>query len=127
MLHRISPRQLLTIDTAGASLTALSMGGLFATEFIATGIPSALLWGLTAAAVALAGTGGVSLVSSRDPKRALFGLACLNLAYCLVTALLWAIYFPALTWIGVAYFPLEILVITILVSFELRASLQFPP
>ena len=126
MLHRLRLRQLLFIDTVGASLTALSIGGLFATEFIATGIPSALLWILSMAAVALAGTGGVSLVLRFDSKRALFGLACLNLAYCLVTALLWTIYFPALTWIGVAYFPLEIIVITILVSFELRASLQGP-
>jgi hypothetical protein len=118
----IAPRTLLQLDVAGAGLTSVVHGALFATGLVPTGIPPAVLalMALAAAGFALIGFRGQARPEHVVPT--LRRVALLNTLFCLASAAVWVAWFDQLTVWGLIYFPAEILVLLALSSLELRAA-----
>lgn len=110
------------VDIAGALVTSVSIGALFATNVLPTGMPVSVLLALSVAAAGLAAVGSFRLAIASDPARTLRILAGLNTAYCAVSGALWWLHFDHLTTWGRLYFPAELVVILALALAELRSS-----
>ena len=51
-------------------------------------------------------------------------IATANALYCLTTLTVVIIFRDSITWVGVVYFTIEIVIVTILAALEFRKSLQ---
>lgn len=120
----VTPRTLILIDIAGAFLTSMITLALFATGIIPTGMPSWTLLFLGVAAVFLGSFGAYRIATASNHFNTLAFLAFLNIDFCILSAILWWSNLNQLTILGRIYFPVEILIIVILVLFELRQSLS---
>jgi hypothetical protein len=115
------PGLVLLIDGIGAILSAFFLGVVTTTLEPYVGMPRRVLFVLALVALAYGAysIGGYCLRRSewRSWLRAISGL---NLAYCGATAALVVAFWARLTFIGVTYFLLEILLIGFLVVVERR-------
>lgn len=120
----LTPRTLILIDIAGAFLTSTIILVLFATHIISIGMPSWNLIPLGIAALLLGLFGIYRLTTASNHSSTLVLLAILNFVFCILSAVLWWSNLDQLTFLGRFYFPVEIIIIVILVLFELRQWLS---
>ena len=118
----LTPHRLVQIDIFGAFVTCAMTGALLATNVIPTGMPVFLLICMAFAAGGFFLIGLFCHLASINPSKTLQLLAILNASFCVVSGLLWVLHFERLTWFGRVYFPIEILIVSVLVVFEFRAS-----
>ena len=116
------PALLLRIDAAGALVTCLMTGAVFATDRGPTGLPVAILVGMAVAAAVLCLLGLTGLTRPARQNGTLRLLAVLNALFCIVSALIWMRWWGQLTMWGVLYFPLEVMVVLALAVIEWRAT-----
>jgi hypothetical protein len=123
MLKNVSYKNIFLIDGMGAVLTALLLSQLLARLVPVFGMPSAILYPLAAIAACFAIYSLLChLLVKKNWKPFLRGIAVANTLYCLTT-LGWVIYlWNSLTWLGIAYFLGEILIVMTLVRVEIKMS-----
>ena len=121
MATNLSFKQLFLLDGIGAAVTALLLSQVLARYQSVFGMPQSVLWVLAATA------GGFAVYSllchrlvNKHWKRYLGGIALANTGYCIITLGLIGYWFEKLTYLGVAYFVGEIILIMILVGLEFR-------
>lgn len=117
----INPKRLFVIDGSGALLSAFFLAIVLVKLDI--GMPNNILYFLAAlpCIFALYSFGCYFLIKSNWPPY-LKGIALANLFYCCLTIGLIAHFYENLTTLGFCYFLLELLVVGILITIELRAS-----
>jgi cation transport ATPase len=115
--------KLFLIDGIGAIITALLLSQVLARYESVFGMPASLLYILAGVAACFA---VYSLTCYWRIKEGgapfLTGIAVANTLYCIATLGIVAYRFDTLTWLGVAYFIGEVLVVMALVSVELGAA-----
>lgn len=124
MTHRpASVRRLFLVDGIGALASAVMLGLVLTTWEPVFGMPSRVLVPLALVAVAFA---AYSLTCHRKNVGPdfLLGIAVANTLYCGVTLALVLAHRTSLTWLGLAYFVGEVLVILGLVAVEFNAVRQ---
>ncbi|WP_340105326.1 hypothetical protein [Rhodohalobacter sp. 8-1] len=120
---RYTTKSLFLIDAAGACTTALLLSQVLARYESVFGIPVHILYILTAIAICFAiYSSSCYLLVEKNKATFLKVIAAANLLYCILTLGLIILYVITLTWIGIAYFIGEIMVILTLVWLELRTS-----
>ncbi len=119
----LAPRQLFLIDGVGALVTA-GMLGMVLTRFESYfGIPSTILYPLSAVALIFCIYSLINYFMIGTNWRVFLKLiAIANSIYCLVTlSVIFSIY-DSLTWLGLAYFLGEIIIVMTLVSIEWKKA-----
>lgn len=125
-LATLTVRQLFLIDALGAVLTAVMLGVLLPALEPHFGMPRRVLVPLSAVAL------GFAVYSATCHRRAararwMLVIATANALYCLGTLSLVLHFRASLTWLGVAYFLGEAVVILSLVVVEMRVALRELP
>lgn len=120
-LRTASVQKLLLVDGLGALLSALMLGLVLTTWERAFGMPSRTLVPLAVVA-ALFALYSLSGHFTNRGSAYLLGIAVANTVYCGVTLALVVAFRDALTWLGLAYFVGEILLILGLVLAEIRVA-----
>lgn len=119
---KVSPRNLLCLDAVGALVTCLLIGVVLASNRVATGLPTEILWLLAALAGILFVTSLTSSLFAARPAKMLKYIAIANLSYCVLTLTICVIKLRQLTIWGLIYFSLEAAVIILLASWEWRVA-----
>lgn len=116
-------KKLLLVDGLGAVLSTVMHGVVLVMLHEQIGMPKYVLYPLALIAVAFAifSLGSYFLASGKW-WRNLKAIAIANLSFCLLSAVLMALYFQDLSLIGKLYFGAEILVVVILAGIELRTA-----
>jgi len=111
------------IDGLGAILTALLLSQVLARFEPVFGMPRDILW-LLAGVVACFAIYSIScyLFLEKNGKPYLQGIAIANMLYCLTTLGLLIYLRASLTYLGLAYFIGEMIIILILVRWEFSAA-----
>ncbi len=122
MLKKPSIKLLFLIDGIGAIVTALLLSQVLARFESTFGMPKDILYILAA----IAGCFAVYSLSchfglKRNRAPYLKAIAVANTLYCMTTLVLVIYCYPSLTWLGVAYFIGEIVIVMTLVRIEWRA------
>jgi peptidoglycan/LPS O-acetylase OafA/YrhL len=118
----ITPKRLLQVDAAGALATAVTTGCLLAPQIIPTGLPAPILYSMAAAAGCFFLIGSATSILCSEYRTPLRWLAILNTAYCVTTIMLCISFSKSLTHWGWIYFPIETMIVGILVYFEWTVS-----
>ena len=117
-----SKKQLFIIDGLGALLTAFCLVAVLAPFEGTFGMPKRILYFLAVpACIFFLYSLCCYFFVTKNSGLYLKAIAIANLLYCLSTVVLVFIKYESLTKYGLAYFLLEVLVIILLVSVELRA------
>lgn len=123
MALKVSIKTLFLIDGIGAVITALLLSQVLARYESVFGMPASLLYILAGVAACFAVYSLTCYWRIKEGGAAfLTGIAVANTLYCIATLGIVAYRFDNLTWLGVAYFIGEILVVMGLVSVELSAA-----
>ncbi|UYZ61232.1 hypothetical protein [Hymenobacter latericus] len=126
-LPPIPPRALLLLDGLGALLSAIMLGGFWASKRFnpALGLPVPWLYLLSGLALVLAlHSLGRWVWRPARYRGALQAVAGFNLLYMAITAGLLIYFFGQVSWLGRLYFAFELLIIAWLIARELRAANQ---
>ena len=120
MLKKLTFKKLFLLDAIGATITALLLSQLLARLQSFFGMPKNILHGLAAIAVCFAIYSFTCYFKAieKNWKLLMKGIAVANTLYCLITLTLVIYLYNTLSWIGIAYFIGEIMVIFILVRIE---------
>lgn len=126
MLKNITYRKLFLIDAIGAVVTAISLSQVLARFESVFGMPEHILYILAS----IAGCFAVysfccHLWIRRNWTPFLIGIAVANTIYCLTTLVLVFYFKDSLTWLGIAYFIGEIMVVMALVRFEFKIITRY--
>lgn len=115
------PRILFVIDAAGALLTAFLIGIVWLKFQQYIGMPAAVLKMLAIIAfiIGLYSTGCFLLVKNSWPSF-IKAIAIANGLYSVLTLCLLGIYYPVLSIIGIIYFLVEIVIISLLICLEFK-------
>lgn len=117
------PGAIFLTDGLGALLTAFFLGGVLSRWEALFGMPRSVLYPLAAVGLLFAAYSlSCYFFKVKRWKPFLLGIALANLGYCLVSLVLVAMFFQRLTALGVAYFGVEILVVSILILIEIRLA-----
>ncbi|XWW47355.1 hypothetical protein JYG30_07900 [Fibrella sp. USSR17] len=120
----MSPKRLFLVDGLGAVLTSISLLAVLRPLEYLFGIPEQTLVMLSMPAILFAIYSGCCFLFVGIGWRSFLRvIAVANLLYCCVTAGLIVTCYAQLTPLGVAYFVVEIVVISVLAVIEYRASL----
>lgn len=120
----MSPKRLFLIDGLGALLTSISLLAVLRPLEHLFGMPEQTLVMLSIPAVLFAIYSGCCFLFVGIGWRSFLRvIAVANLLYCCVTAGLIVTCYAQLTPLGVAYFVVEIVVVSVLAVIEYRASL----
>lgn len=107
------------IDGLGAMVTAILLSQVLARFETVFGMPRDILWILAGAAICFAVYSiSCHLFLKENEKPYLRGIAIANLLYCLTTLVLVIYLRESLTYLGIAYFIGEMIIILILVRWE---------
>lgn len=111
------------IDGLGAIVTAILLSQVLARFETVFGMPRDILWVLAGAAGCFAVYSiSCHLFLKKNGKPFLQGIAIANLIYCLTTLVLVIYLRESLTYLGLAYFIGEMIIILILVRWEFSAA-----
>ncbi|MEM7109332.1 MAG: hypothetical protein AAF519_13995 [Bacteroidota bacterium] len=115
-------KSLFLIDSIGAICTALLLSQVLARFQNHFGAPPSVLYVLAAIAGSFAGYSFIGYLVSKDHnwKTLMRIISVANSLYCLATVIVLINLFAMLTWLGVAYFTGEIVIMLILVRQERR-------
>jgi len=118
----VQPRKLFLADGAGALLTAaMNILLIRFEEYI--GMPVGMLCYLLGAAITFAFFSFTCYcINPANPSLPLKIIAVANALYCLTTLLLVFVFYERLSIIGLAYFSVEIVVITLLIRMEWKTA-----
>jgi len=121
MLKNISYRKVFLIDGIGAVITTLLLGLVLAQLESLFGMPVNILYLLAGIAATFA-IYSISCYWLLKNNWSVFlkGIALANITYCLLTTALVAYFHHSLTWLGIAYFVGEIIIVLSLVQIELK-------
>ncbi len=123
MLTNLDFKKLFLIDGLGALLTALLLSQVLARFESVFGMPREILWGLAGMAGCFAIYSFLChLFIEENGKPYLKGIAAANTIYCITTLGLVIYLKESLTYLGVAYFIGEIVIILILVRLEFNVA-----
>jgi hypothetical protein len=123
MLKNLTPKKLFLIDGMGAVLTALLLSQLLARLIPVFGMPRAILYPLAGIAACFAAYSFTChLLIKQNWAPFLRGIAVANTLYCLTTLGCVIYLWDSLTWLGIAYFIGEILIVMTLVRAEIKMS-----
>ena len=120
---KITPKKLFLIDGLGAVTSAFMLGFVLVKFQVFIGLPKNTLYTLSIIPCFFILYSFYCFY--KLPKNWKFYLkiiAILNVLYCLLTISLVTIHFEKITFLGISYFILEIIVIGILTSIELKNS-----
>lgn len=111
------------IDGLGAILTSLLLSQVLARFEAVFGMPRDILWLLAGVAACFAVYSiSCHLFLTKNGKPYLQGIAVANMIYCLTTLGLVLYLWASLTYLGLAYFIGEMIIILILVKLEFRVA-----
>jgi hypothetical protein len=114
------PRQLFLVDAVGAVVTAVLLAAVVAQLEQAFGMPSGVVYVLSAIAAGFAVYSFTChLTRPGNWRRFLRIIAIANLSYCVLTLILIFVYRFEVTALGVAYFVGEIVIVGALAIYEL--------
>ncbi|HEX4875040.1 MAG TPA: hypothetical protein VFV31_00105 [Chitinophagaceae bacterium] len=117
---RANPKRVFLLDGSGALLTACLLSQLLTRYQQFFGMPVWVLYWLAAAAAVFAFYSFTCYFFTNGHWGSLLSfIIAANLVYCIVSLSLVVYYFKQLTWAGVTYFVLELVVILIMVAVEL--------
>lgn len=123
MLAKATINKLFLIDGIGAVITALLLSQVLARYEPVFGMPASLLCILAGVAACFAVYSLTCYWRIKEGGAAfLTSIAVANTLYCIATLGIVAYRFHTLTWLGVAYFIGEVLVVMSLVGVELSAA-----
>ena len=119
----LTPKQLFLVDGVGALVTA-GMLGLVLTKFESNfGVPTAILYPLSAVALLFCIYSIANYFMIGMKWRVFLKLiAIANSVYCLITLSVILLIYDSLTWLGLAYFLSEIIIVMTLVSIEWKKA-----
>jgi hypothetical protein len=117
-----NPRRLLFIDAVGAMVTASITALVLAAERVPTGLPPNLLYVLAGVAALFAAISMSGVLFSPRPQHFLRLIAIANLSYCGATVIICAIHFGSLTIWGGIYFPIEVVIVVALATWEWKVA-----
>lgn len=122
-LYNINPKKLFLIDSLGALLSA-GMLGIVLTRFESTvGMPKQVLYFLAILACIFAVYSFLCFLWVKSNWQIYLKIiALVNLAYCCLTIGLIIYEYQELTNLGLCYFVLEIIVVTVLAMIELKTA-----
>lgn len=118
--------RIMLLDGVGALVTALSVGVVLPLLEPWVGLPVPVLRGLGAAAAVFAAYSLSRHVGGRTSAESLRRIATANLAYCVATAAVLALYAQEATALAFAYFLGEIAIVVTLSARELSLARQAP-
>jgi len=118
-----NPKQLFLIDGIGALVSAFFLGIVLVRLESSVGMPKNVLYFLAVLPCLFAVYSFYChFLLKHSWHTFLKGIAIANLSYCVLTVSLLFIHYERLTFLGLFYFLVELVIIGILVTFELRAS-----
>jgi uncharacterized membrane protein len=112
------PKKLLLLDSMGAFATALTIYFVFASEVLITGLPVPVHRIMVLLAMMFACFDLLAYRYSKTTDIPLFLIASLNLSYCVLTSIAMSMNWKTVTWLGLLYFGVEIIVISSLALWE---------
>jgi hypothetical protein len=116
-----SAKNIFLLDGIGALITGLLLSQVLARFESLFGMPKEILWVLSGVAFLFALYSiTCHVIIKKNFGKYLKVIMVANLLYCLVTSVLMILLFNSLTWLGIAYFIGEIIIIVILVMIESR-------
>lgn len=119
----INPKQLFLIDGIGALVSAFFLGIVLVRFESLIGMPKNILYFLAVLPCLFAVYSiYCHFLVKHSWRTFLKGIAIANLSYCVLTVSLVFIHYENLTVLGLGYFLVELVIIGILVTYELRAS-----
>ncbi len=121
--NKLNLKTLFLIDSLGALLSAFMLGIILARFEDIFGMPQDVLYllaGIACIFSVYSFCGFLGLFKNRKPY--LKAIAIANLLYCCLTLALLIFYYEKLTAVGLVYFGLEMAVVVVLVTFELKMS-----
>jgi hypothetical protein len=118
----LTARNLLLLDMFGASVTAIFTLVLLATEIVPTGLPTRILFGLSAAAAGFALIDAFAFRHCKNLSLPLAVIGFLNLMYCGSVGILTWWFSPQMTYLGITYFALESAIVVPLALLELNVA-----
>lgn len=122
-LSIINPRKLFLADSVGALVSALMLGMVLVKFENVFGVPQKTLYALSFTACIFSIYSFVCfLANMKNWKPYLKFIAIVNLLYCFITLALIIYLCKTLTVLGLTYFVLEIILITILAIIELKTA-----
>jgi hypothetical protein len=121
ILTTLTVERLFLLDGLGAAVTAILLGALLTNFEPWFGMPKRFLIPLAFVAACFAVYSFTCHVRGAGP-RWLLGIAVANSLYCVCTASLVVWLYGSLTWLGVAHFLGEIVVVSTLVIVEVRVA-----
>jgi len=123
MLKNLSYRKLFLIDGIGAVITALLLSLVLAQFEPYFGMPAKILYILAGLAVVFAFYSfSCYWLLNNNYSVFLKGIATANILYCLLTIALMIYFHNSLTWLGIAYFVGEIILVLSLAQVEIKTS-----
>jgi hypothetical protein len=112
------PKKLLLFDAMGACATALTIYFVFASEVLTTGLPVSVHRIMALLAMMFACFDLFAYRFSKTTNIPLFIIASLNLSYCALTVIAISMNWQSITWLGLSYFSVELIVISTLAAWE---------
>lgn len=123
---QLTPKKIFLIDSLGAAITALTIGVALVQFQPYIGMPMPILNRLAWVAVGLALYSGLCYYLMPHKWQILMKIVALvNLAYCGLTLGLVIYLWQSLQCLGITYFLLEIAVIVVLATVELRTAYKY--
>ncbi len=125
MFKHLTPRNIFLIDAIGAAISTLLLGLVLPYLVTFIGMPSIVLY--IFALIAFLFSIYSFFCFKLNPKNCrpyLIAIGIANLLYCLFTLLMVIFFYSSLSILGISYFILEIIIIVLLASFELRTALS---
>jgi hypothetical protein len=125
MIDKLNPYKLFLVDGLGAMNSAVMLGLVLARFEKIFGMPTSKLYPLALLALLFSVYSfGCFVMKPGNWKPYLKAIAIVNLLYCTLTLFLISYLHQKITLLGLAYFMLEIIVITLLAGLELKTAFR---
>ena len=116
-------RNLFLIDGVGAFVSTIFLGVILPLFEDLHGLPKNVLYFLAVFPFLFLIYDLIVLFKIKNPTTNLLrGIAFLNLAYCIISIVSISQHFKSLTFWGILYFVLEVIIVTVLVFFEFKVA-----
>lgn len=126
MMNKIDPKKLFLIDSLGALLSAIMLGLILARFESTFGMPQKVLYALSFIACIFFINSFLNFLSKTGKWRPYMKIiAVANLMYCCLTVGLIIYLFQEISPLGLIYFVLEIVLVTMLAIIELKTASSF--
>jgi hypothetical protein len=116
----LNPRKVLLLDGIGALFSAFLLGIVLVRYQHLIGMSEKVLYILAFFPIVFAVYDFICLLFCKNDKLNFYVkiIALANLSYCVISAILLIIHFPALTLLGIIYFVIEIIIVAFIAYLE---------